>query len=424
MSQVTQQELDRGLELLQDALKNDGVRLGRYQLATMMGISSSRARKVIDKVKHKLSAPKDQVEHFANQQEIKSLRRRLNEMIEEQARERISHEKLVYAVERAEKSPVPEWSWRPEESKPGESMIVSPLSDIHFEEMVDPAVMNWKNAYSPDIAEGRLKTFFGNLMKVAFDDLKRDYSGIVMPFLGDFVTGWIHEELLATNAMSPTEAAIQILPPITAGIRMLADEFGRVFIPCVIGNHGRLSRKVAHKFPVRQSYDWQIYANLATIFANDERVTFSIPDSIDEFFPIYGTRWAVEHGNLLKGGSNAISGIYPALHLGDFRKTRVESTVGNPYDYLLIGDKHQARFLSRIFVNGSVIGYNEYAKDMKFGYEPAQQICMLVSRKYQRVTYKTEIFCESPSEPWKNSKDWAPSWRSDCLAKDAPEWMQ
>lgn len=336
----------------------------------------------------------------AIEQELKQVRGTLKEVLNSRIHNQSYQEFVVAAGDRSRKASVPNWVYRHKGAKPNESVFVACLSDIHFEETVDPVVVNYVNGYDMDIAEKRIHNFFVNVCRQAFDNLKGfAFTGLVMPFMGDFITGWIHEELQMTNAVAPIAAVVSILKPLKAGIKMMADEFGSVHIPCVIGNHGRMTKKVAHKYPVDSSFDWLIYALLQEHFKDDPRVSFQIPKSTDVFFKVYHHRIACEHGNLLKGGSNAISGIYPSVTLGNYRKRNFEQSQDNPYDTLLIGDKHQLRYIGSVFVNGSVIGVSEWARDMKFAYEKPQQMCFVVD-PHHGVTWKGEIFVQSPDEPW------------------------
>lgn len=347
-------------------------------------------------------------EQHAIKRELEKVRATLREVLNSRVHNASYQEFVAEAAARSRKSATPTWVYKPKASaKPNQSMFCAVLSDIHFEEVVDPEVVNHVNGYDMEIAEKRLHNFFVNVCRQAFDNLKGfSFDGLVLPLMGDFITGWIHEELQQSNAIAPIGAVVRILKPLKAGIRMMADEFGKVHLPCVIGNHGRTTKKVAHKHPVDSSYDWLIYSLLQEHFQDDKRITFQIPQSTDVFFRIYNHRIAAEHGNLLKGGSNAISGIYPSVTLGNYRKRNFEQSQDNPYDTLLIGDKHQLRYIGSVFVNGSVIGVSEWARDMKFPYERPQQMCFVIDPNHG-ITWKGEIFVMSPDEPWMKRRTYA-----------------
>jgi hypothetical protein len=62
---------------------------------------------------------------------------------------------------------------------------------------------------------------------------------LVLILGGDLMTGYIHEELLENNALSPTQTVLWLQDQIASGIELLSKHFGEIVIPCVFGNHGR-----------------------------------------------------------------------------------------------------------------------------------------------------------------------------------------
>lgn len=312
---------------------------------------------------------------------------------------------VVEATARAKVSKVPEWSHKPRTTGGHPSVLLSVLSDIHFEEVVDPEVMNFSNGYTPEISKERIKNYFVNVVRQAFDNLKGfKFEGLVMPWMGDFVTGIIHEELRESNEYGPMRAVVELIPHLIAGVKLVADEFGKVHIPCVIGNHGRLHHKMPSKYPVNSSFDWLIYQSVAREFVNDSRVTFDIPNSIDTHFQIYGHKFAIEHGNRFKASGNAISGVFPSVMLGGYRYRNVQQALGRPIDYIIIADKHQLRWIGNTWINGSVIGYSEWARDCKFGYEKPEQLFCVIDPEHG-PTVRGSIFVQSQNEPWIIERD-------------------
>jgi len=81
------------------------------------------------------------------------------------------------------------------------------LSDWHFEETVDPATINFLNEYNLDIAEKRWFTCIQNSLRlVQLDRQHSDIDNLVLWLGGDFITGYIHDELIENNSLSPTQA--------------------------------------------------------------------------------------------------------------------------------------------------------------------------------------------------------------------------
>lgn len=295
------------------------------------------------------------------------------QQVEERARavdERF--ERFVSRVEATQTSPPPAWTARAGR-KVHQVIPTAVLSDTHLDEHVDPAQVNHVNSYTRKIAEARLRRFFERSVALGeqyFSGLQ--YPGICMPMLGDILSGNIHEELRETNEDTIFGSVLHWVPLIAAGVKMLAEHYGNVFIPCVVGNHGRNTKKPISKGRVRDNFDWLIYGMLVREFDGDKRVRFKVSDSADCHYSLFDTRFCASHGDQFRGGSG-ISGLLSPLMIGDHRKRKRAQAIATPYDYLLIGHWHQLAQMKGVIVNGSLKGYDEYAFHGNFDYEPPQQ---------------------------------------------------
>jgi hypothetical protein len=180
------------------------------------------------------------------------------------------------------------------------------------------------------------------------------------------ITGGIHEDLRETNDGPVTLAVVEVEEMLIGFITMLADNFGKVFVPCVPGNHGRTTPKPRAKNRVFDSWEWVIYQRLQRHFANDPRVTIHVPNEVDAHFAIYGHRFMLTHGDTLgvKGGDGIIGALGPIAR-GAIKVGRSEAQCGRDFDTLIIGHYHT--YIPRgdavpVLANGSLIGYNEYAR--------------------------------------------------------------
>jgi hypothetical protein len=280
----------------------------------------------------------------------------------------------------------PKWQ-TPKRPKAGNRAIVTTiLSDMHFDEVVDPAEMGGRNAYDRLIATKRLRRYFEKVVSLA-----RDYTtgvtieGCVLMLGGDSITGEIHDEYARTNADSIPGTLLYWSEQIAAGIDMLADEFGRVSVYECPGNHGRMSRKVEPKQMARRSFDWLLANMVGREFKRDERVTFTITDAFDARFDVYDTTYLLHHG--MVGGSSAgsgIGGIWPTIMRDDAKRRNMQQAVGAPYDIACMGHWHQYTWgPGRQFViNGSLKGYDEFARFKGFGFEPPQQSWWLTTPEH------------------------------------------
>lgn len=276
-------------------------------------------------------------------------------------------------------------------SSPGVPLLF--LSDLHWGEVVHPSQIGGVNKYNLAIAHERMDyTIETAIHLLTILDAKRDYPGIVCPLGGDMISGNIHDELSATNELNTMPTVLDLYGKLVSAITRLADVFGSVFLPCVSGNHGRDTRKIWGKDRHHTSFDWLLYRFLAKHFEGDKRVTFFIPDSSDALFRVFGTRFLLTHGDQFRGGDSIIGPLGP-LTRGNQKKQSRNQAIGAEYDVMICGHWHQYIHLSRLIVNGSLKGYDEYAFQNNFGFEEPQQALFVVHPRHG-ITYRMPVNCQ------------------------------
>lgn len=272
------------------------------------------------------------------------------------------------------------------------------LSDLHWGEIVHPSQINGVNSFNLSIARERLQytvTKAIDLLRIIDKDLR--YPGIVVPLGGDMISGNIHEELQATNELNTMPTVLDLYDHLVISIRLLADSFGNVFLPCVSGNHGRDTRKTWKKDRHHTSFDWLLYQFLAKQFAEDKRITFYIPDGPDAYYRIYGHRYLLTHGDQFRAGDSIIGPIGP-LTRGAQKKQARNQAVDMDFDTMLAGHWHQYIHLHYMIVNGSLKGYDEFAYSNNYRIEPPAQAMWLTHPKYG-ITYRIPVYCDPRERP-------------------------
>jgi len=307
----------------------------------------------------------------------------------------------------------PKWT-QPQHRSQTQRLDVALLSDYHFAEVVEPEAIEWINKYDSGIAANRLRHWAEHVIL-----LSRDYTsgtvcnGLIVPILGDMLSGIIHEELSKSNDQNILASVISASESIASAIHLLAEHYGNIFIPCVVGNHGRLTPRVSFKGAVEDNFDWLVYKMLALHFAKDKRVSVVVSSSPEYDFKIYSTTFRMSHGHEFRGGSGIIGGIYPILR-GNKRKLERQSIIGRPYSHLLIGHWHQAiTGVSGVICNGSIKGYDEYAYSGQFPPYPPEQVWFCVDPRHG-VTISAKVHCMS---------DDSESWRSSAPVQNNPAWI-
>jgi hypothetical protein len=313
----------------------------------------------------------------------------------------------IYKIAAYDPEP-PEWLAR--EGKAGARGVPIALwSDWHYGERIVAAEVAGVNEFNKSIAKKRVQRLVETTIDLAFNHMgsaKITYPGIVVCLMGDFLGGAIHEELEKTNDRTTQEAIEDLIDLMIGGLTSMADAFGKVFCPCVVGNHGRSTKKMQAKQRVHTSHEWNIYCALARHFKNDKRVKFLIPEEADAFFTVHNHRFMVTHGDSLgaRGGDGIIGAIGPIMR-GSLKTGRSEATMGRDYDTLLIGHYHQMLWLPGVIVNSSLKGFDDYARlFLRAPYSRPSQALFFLHPEHD-ITARWEIFLE-PKAKAQQSREW------------------
>jgi len=305
---------------------------------------------------------------------------------------------VVSSAEAADLQP-PKWM-SPAKPKTSAATLMVMLSDTHFDEVVIPEEVEGLNAYNRDIATQRLHRWGTNVVKVSRHYLSGvTYDGCVLILGGDIFSGDIHEELAQTNEDTMLGSLLYWSEQIAAAIDLLADEFGKVHVPSIVGNHGRMSRKPRAKLRVKTNFDWLLSKMVERHFSKDKRVTFDIPEGTDALIKVYDTNHLVTHGDQVSGGGG-IGGIYPGIMRLRARKAQRYLTTGQNFSTLWMGHWHQYLPSSHLIINGSLKGYDEYAFINNFSFEPPQQALAVVTPSHG-ITFHAPVFSQDrKAEKW------------------------
>lgn len=305
---------------------------------------------------------------------------------------------VIDRVEGAELCP-PRWL-SPEKPKPKAATLVAMLSDTHFDEVVLPEEVDYLNCYNREIAVRRLEAWSRSLIKMSRHYLSGlKYDGCVLILGGDIFSGDIHEELAETNEDTMIGSLLFWSEQIAAAISILAEEFGKVHVPSVVGNHGRTSRKPRMKLRAKTNFDWLLAKMIERHFIGDKRVTFLIPEGADAFFDVYQHGQLITHGDQASGGQG-IGGIYPPIMRLRARKAQRYLATGQNFKTLWMGHWHQYIPSPSLIVNGSMKGLDEYAFISNFGHEQPQQAMAIITPEHG-ITIQAPIFCQNrKKEGW------------------------
>lgn len=252
-------------------------------------------------------------------------------------------------------------------------------SDWHVEEPVEKATVHGLNEYNLEVAKYRSQLYFKNLLRLA-EIQARDSTirSIWIGFLGDFFSGWIHEELLANCLLAPGEAAVFVKGLFCSGIQYLLDHSKfNIEGDMLPGNHGRLTHRMHHGNPTGTSLETAMYQHVADWFRNEPRVRLRVASQsmvYRRFFEKFTMR--LIHGYEVNYGGG-VGGLTIPL-------AKKLAKWNNPIraDLTVLGHFHQFFDGGNFLVNGSLIGYNTYAQQIGAQYEdPTQAFFLIHARK-------------------------------------------
>ena len=292
----------------------------------------------------------------------------------------------------------PKWTTTPSKSRKHLVMPVASFSDWHLDEVVRPEEIQHKNGYNRQIALKRLEFYTHNVCMVARDFIKGfEFPGIVVNMLGDNFSGFIHDELRRTNADTMMGSLLFWVGPVVTMLETCAKEFGKVYVPGVVGNHGRHDKKPLAKMRAQENFDWLFMHMVRTVLEQkgEKRVQFEISNGQKLRFNVFDTRVIISHGDECKGGSGIAGMLSPQL----IAYARMKKTY--EFDQWWIGHWHHLSAYRGIRVNGAGKGYDEYAAIMNFDYQVPLQDFFLIAPGHGTVA-SWPIHCMCPDEPWAN----------------------
>ena len=264
----------------------------------------------------------------------------------------------------------------PEGKDTSEATAFIIASDWHYEETVKPEVVSGLNKYNLNIAHQRVTKFFQGGLRL-YDLMRKDVKikNIVLALIGDFITGNIHEEFLETCSLQPMDAIWEVYEEIVSGIDfLLKNSDANLIIPCVSGNHPRITKQIHYSTESGNSLEYFMYRSIAKRYEKNRRVSVIVAKGYHCYLDIYGKVIRFHHGHAIRyaGGIGGIT-IPANKAIAQWNKARHA-------DLDVFAHFHQLKNLGNWVCNGSLIGYNAFALRIKADYETARQSFFLFDR--------------------------------------------
>ena len=254
-------------------------------------------------------------------------------------------------------------------SETGQGVAITLFSDIHFEERVDKKQVNCLNEYNPTVAEKRCINYFKNLRK-RLDKERRDLDidTLIFASLGDMIHGFIHEEYLSSNYLTPIQASFKMYEIVLNGLNYLLEDkkLNNIKFIGKVGNHSRTTLKPYTANEALMSNEWSIYKHLEMHFKDEKRIDFILDESYFTYLNVYDKVLRFHHGHNIKYGGGVGGLTIPLI------KYIMRSNQQIKADRDFIGHFHQYINFPNCVVNGSIVGFNSYGT--KIGASPEEPI--------------------------------------------------
>lgn len=263
-------------------------------------------------------------------------------------------------------------------TKSRQQTAVLVLSDWHIGERVLPETVNYVNEFNFEVAKKRLQRLFSKVYSHLLELKKtRNLQELVVWLGGDLIGGYIHEELMENNCLSPQEEvdnARAILIEAIEGLRSLEIP---IQVVCNWGNHGRTTKDKKFATAAVNNNEWLLYSTLEDMFSrlNYNDVKWHVSKSYYSFIDLYDYRIRFHHGDGMK--------VNPSSNMNNVVQKKIKALNQIvPADFDIFGHFHSLRLSKNFLCNGSLIGANGFSHNLGFPPEPPKQVLFMVDSHY------------------------------------------
>jgi len=280
--------------------------------------------------------------------------------------------------------------------------MVAVLTDTHVGERVFLNQMSGLNTYDLDIFSRRLSGWTQQVFNLAM--YRRnicDVNELVIPMLGDMVSGDIHEELSRSNIDNCMMQMLSAAHLIAQALMYLAPHFENVRVPCVVGNHGRMTKKP----PMKDKYmDWDYltYQWIAAFCKNQPNITFTIPKAFAQIIEVCGRKVLLFHGDSISGGGNsqsihkmvgAMRGVTQFRQALETAVLEHDGTLNNTFTDVMLGHFHKVDMYDigtgSVWICGTMKGGDEFSLNRMHSVSVPKQVITYWHPVYGNVGTET-----------------------------------
>lgn len=270
------------------------------------------------------------------------------------------------------------------------------LSDFHVGEEVSPNdTLNFGN-YNIEVFLRRLQ-YLSKRIRYKIQNSDKHYSVLHIALLGDIVSGIIHEELVENVLGCVTDWVLIAAYALERFIMDMLEIFDEIHCIGVVGNHGRVNKKKGFKH-IYNNFDYIVYQLINTFFRLNKNMTFDFSTGPFLSKEICDKRFVFCHGDNIK----SYQGIpWYGITRAHSSVTSLFSSNNQNIDYFVLGHFHNSASLQHFnaerFINGSMLGLNEFSMSNSLGSRPSQ-LMMYVPKDKNEFIEDRVIFILDHSE--------------------------
>lgn len=287
-------------------------------------------------------------------------------------------ESVCAAVVAADPLPVFKYA-SPKSSNPVVACIK--FSDWHIGEVIESSEVEGFNTYNWQVAQERItgivQAFLGwvDVQRAAYRIDKCVIFGE-----GDYISGDIHGELLATNEFPMPVQTAKAGTLLGEMFRIICGHFKEVEVLLVgADNHGRLQKKPQAKQKTSNNMSYLVHEMALAYAARCSNLKPFVSTGAKLLHAVNGQKFLIEHGDTVRGWAGLP--FYGFSRVVGRESTRRMNT-DKGFDYWSIGHFHVPNFIeNRILVNGSLSGTSEFDHLCGRHAKPAQ-VAFLVHQKH------------------------------------------
>jgi hypothetical protein len=276
-------------------------------------------------------------------------------------------------------------------TKLSEEELVLCVGDVHAGEVIESEEVMGLNYYNMDVMKKRMEILYNRVNAIVDKMQGYRHNKLHIFFLGDMVSGLIHEELLAGTAV--VDQVVETGYILSEMIEKWGSRFKEIDVSAVVGNHGRLQKQVRYKKKY-DNFDYLMYHIIRARCKDLSNVDFAIPKSQFLIKQIYDYNFLLTHGD---SKVQSYAGIpFYGIRRMDTNITQTLVAEKNIFPhYTVIGHFHSNNTLDKagmgkIIMNGSMIGTSDFALNRMFVSGEPKQTLFSVHKDYG-VTCKFDV---------------------------------